>query len=89
MIRSDDNPVLILNQEAAKRLFSSIYKWVNWGCMQTSYDAHARKHKALNMAIVATNAEKEEKALVREDRGTSAKVFTVRGGRGGIPGNRY
>jgi hypothetical protein len=45
--------------------------------------------KALNMAIVATNAEKEEKTLSREDRGTSARVFTVGGSRGGIPKNRY
>jgi hypothetical protein len=37
--------------------------------------------KALSMTIVVTNAEKEEKALGREDRGTSAKVFTVGGNR--------
>ena len=44
--------------------------------------------KALSMAIVATNAEKEEKALGREDRGTSAKVFTVGGNRHDTHGNR-
>ena len=37
--------------------------------------------KALNMAIVATNAEKEERNSVREDRGYNARVFTVGGTR--------
>jgi len=45
--------------------------------------------KALSMAIVATNAEREEKALGREDRGTSARVFTVGGNRGMTQENRY
>ena len=45
--------------------------------------------KALHMAILATNAEKEEKASVREDRGVNAKVFTVGGSRGGIQNRRY
>ena len=44
--------------------------------------------KALNMAI-ATNAEKEEKASVKEDRGVNAKVFTVGGSRGEIQNRRY
>jgi len=48
-----------------------------------------KRVKGLNRAIVTTNAESEEKALGRADRGISAKVFTVRGNRGGIPGNRY
>jgi hypothetical protein len=41
------------------------------------------------MAIIATNAEREEKASAREDRGTSARVFTVGGIRGVILGRRY
>jgi hypothetical protein len=45
--------------------------------------------KVLNMAIKATNAEREEMASVREDRGINARVFTVGGSRGGTPGNRY
>jgi hypothetical protein len=44
--------------------------------------------KALNLAIVATNSEKEEKASGRDDRGTSVRVFTLGGSRGGIPENR-
>lgn len=34
--------------------------------------------KALNMASVATNAGKKEKATVRDERGTSFRVFTVK-----------
>ena len=45
--------------------------------------------KSLNTAIVATNSEREEKASVREDRGTNARVFKVGGSRRGTPGNRY
>jgi hypothetical protein len=44
---------------------------------------------ALNMAIIETNAEKEEKASVREDRVLSAKVLTVGGSRDSIGSNRY
>jgi hypothetical protein len=42
--------------------------------------------KALNMAIVVTNAEREEKASVRRDRGINVRVFAVRGNREVIPG---
>jgi hypothetical protein len=43
--------------------------------------------RALNMAITATNAEKEEKALLnRIDRGPNVRVFTVGGSRGNAPG---
>ena len=42
--------------------------------------------KALNMAIVATDAETEEKALTRDDRGTSTRVFAVGGSRGNNTG---
>jgi len=45
--------------------------------------------KALNMAVVATNAEKEEKVANKDDRGVNVRVFTVRGSRGNTPGNRY
>jgi len=45
--------------------------------------------KTLNVAIIATNAEREEKALVQEDRGTNVRVFAVGGNRGGTPGNNY
>ena len=45
--------------------------------------------KALNMAIVATNAEKEERASGREDRGTNSKVFTVGVSRDSTPRKRH
>jgi hypothetical protein len=45
--------------------------------------------KALNMATIATNAEKEERNSAREDRGTSAEVFTVGDNRGDIRDSRY
>jgi len=44
---------------------------------------------ALNMAIIATTAEREEKAFSRKDRGVSAKVFTVGGSREGTPGQTH
>jgi hypothetical protein len=44
---------------------------------------------ALNMAIIATNAEKEERALGKEDRGTAAQVFTVGGSSNITPLDRY
>ena len=46
--------------------------------------------KALNMAIIATNAEREEKALTRDDRGTNTRVFAVGGNREhNAGGNRH
>lgn len=33
--------------------------------------------KALNMAVIATNAEREGKASVTDDRGMSARVYAV------------
>jgi len=43
-------------------------------------------NKDLNMAIVATKAEKKM-SLIKEDRGIRARVFTVRKSRGGTPRN--
>jgi len=80
----------IINQEAGKRLIAALLNGLI-GAVGKQCRMHMPDNidKALNMAIVATNAEKEEKASSREDRGTSAQVFTVGGSRGGIPGNRY
>jgi hypothetical protein len=44
--------------------------------------------KALNMTIIATNVEKEEKVSTQEDRGTNAIVFTMAGSRGVMLGKR-
>jgi hypothetical protein len=45
--------------------------------------------KSLNTAIIATNAEKEEKMLTREARGANVNVFTVGGRCGGKPVRRH
>jgi len=45
--------------------------------------------RALNMAIIATNAEKEERALGTIDRGNNERVFAVRGNPGNASRNRY
>ena len=90
-IRSSGNPVeqAIINQEAERRLLAAfINGLIGVPGRQVRLQMPDNLDKALNMAIVATNAEKEEKASSREDRGINAKVFTVGGNRGGIPGNR-
>jgi hypothetical protein len=91
-IRRSENAVeqAVINQEADRRMLAA---FIN-GLIGTP-GKHVRLQmpenidKALNMAIVVTNAEREEKALSREDRGTTAKVFTVGGSRNIAPGNRY
>jgi len=45
--------------------------------------------KTLNMAIIATNAEREKAKANRQDRGPNVRVFTERGRRGHTPGNNY
>jgi len=90
-IRSSSNPTgqAIINQEAERRLIASFINGLIGGPgRQVRSQKPDHIDKALNMAIRATNAEKQERASGREDRGTSAKVFTVGGNRGGIPGNR-
>jgi hypothetical protein len=91
-IRSGANPAeqAVINQEAERRLLAA---FIN-GLLGTA-GKQVRMHmpdnidKALNMAIVATTAEKEEKAIGREDRGINARVLTVGGSRGSAPGNSY
>ena len=91
-IRSSDKPLEqgIINQEAGKGLLAAFINGLI-GAVGKQIRMHMPDNidKALNMAILATNAKKEEKASGRDDRGTSAKVFTVGGSRGGIPGNGY
>ena len=78
----------VINREADRRLLAAFKN----GLTGTP-GKHVRLQmpdnidKTLSMAIVATNAEKEEKALGRQDRGTSAKVFTVGGNRDNTHGN--
>jgi hypothetical protein len=90
-IRSSANPVeqAVINQEADRRLLAAFINGL-LGTIgkQVRMQMPENIDKALNMAIVATNAEREEKASSREDRGTSTRVFTVGGSRGGTPRNR-
>jgi hypothetical protein len=76
----------VINQEADRRLLAAFIHGLHG-----APGRHLRMQmpenidKALNMAIVATNTEREEKALGREERGMNARVFTVGGNRDGVP----
>ena len=91
-LRSSVNPVeqAIINQEANRRLLAAFINGLIGAVgKQVRMQMPDNIDKALNMAIIATNAEREEKALAREDRGTNVRVFAVGGNRGGTPGNNY
>jgi hypothetical protein len=80
----------VINKEAEKRLLASFINGLI-GAVEKKFRMHMPENidKALNMAIVATTAEREVKAKVRDDRGTSTKVIAVGGSREIIPENRY
>lgn len=91
-IRASANAVeqAVINQEADRRLLAAF--------IQGLYGAPGRHlrmqmpeniDKALNMAIVATNAEKEEKVLGKEERGMNVRVFAVGGNRSRIPRGEF
>ena len=83
-IRSSANPVeqAVINQEADRRLLAAfINGLIGVAGRQVRMQMPGNIDKALNMAIIATNAEREEKLMSREDRGVSARVFVVGGNR--------
>jgi hypothetical protein len=90
-IRISENALdqAVINQEADRRLLAA---FING--LAGAPGKHIRLQmpenidKALNKAIVATNAEREERALNKEDRGTNARVFTIGDNRGGPGGSR-
>jgi len=91
-VRSSANPVeqAVINQEADRRLLAAfINGLIGAPGKQVRLQMPETVDKALNMAIVATNAEKEERNSAREDRGTIAKVFTVGGTHGNTRDDRY
>ena len=91
-VRSSDNPVeqAVINQEADRRLLAAfINGLIGVAGKEVRMQMPGKIDKALNMAIIATNAEREEKAFSREDRGISAKVFTVGGRRESTPGETH
>jgi len=74
-IRNSDNAVeqAVINREADRRLLAAFINGLGG-----APGKHVRLQmpenidRALNMAIIATNAEREEKALGKEDRGKTA-----------------
>ena len=76
-----------INQEEDRRLLAAFINGLS-GLPGKQVRLHMPENidKALNMAIIATNAEREEKVLTRDDRGTSTRVFAVGGSRGNNPG---
>ena len=91
-VRFSEDPVeqAVFNQEADRRLLAAfINGLIGVPGKQVRLQMPETIDKALNMPIVVTNAEQEEKAVGREDRGSSAKVFTVEGSRGKTQNRRY
>ena len=92
-VRTSDNAVeqAVINQETDRRLLAA---FINGLIGAPGKQGRVRMpetiDKALNMAIIATKAEREERALTRDDRGTSTRVFAVGGNRGNnTGGSRY
>ena len=78
----------MINREADRRLLAAFINGLSGlPGKQVRMQMPDNVDKALKMVIVATNAEKEEKTLVKEDRVISARVFTVGGNRGGTQYN--
>jgi hypothetical protein len=91
-VRSSENPVeqAVINQEADRRLLAAfINGLIGAPGKQVRLQMPGTLDKALNMAIIATNAEKEERNSAKEDRGSNAKVFTVGGTRGNTGDDNY
>jgi len=83
-VRNSVNAVeqAVINQEADRRLLAAFINGLTGAPgKQVRLQMPENIDKALNMAIVATVAEKEERGSARDDRGNSAKVFAVGGNR--------
>jgi hypothetical protein len=84
-IKRSDNPVeqAVINREAERRLLAAFINGLTGlPGKQVRLQMPDTVDKALNMAIVATNADREERNTLREDRGFNRKVFEVGGNRG-------
>jgi len=91
-VRNSENPVeqAVINQEADRRLLAAfINGLIGAPGKQVRLQMPETVDKALNMAIVATTAEREERYSARKDRGNNARVFTVGGTRGNTGRDRY
>jgi len=90
-VRFSENPVeqAVINQEADRRLLAAFINGLTGAPgKQVRLQMPGTIDKALNMAIVATTAEREERSPAGADRGNNARVFTVGGTRGNA-GYRY
>ena len=91
-IRSSGNLVeqAVINQEAERRLLAAfINGLIGAPGKQVRLQMAETIEKALNMAIIATNTEKEEKASARDDLGISTRIFAVGGSRQSNDSSRY
>jgi hypothetical protein len=91
-VRNSENPVeqAVINQEADRRLLAAfINGLIGAPGKQVRLQMPEIVDKALNMARVATTAEREERYSARKDRGNNARVFTVGGTRGNTGRDRY
>jgi len=91
-IRTSENAVeqAVINQEADRRLLAAfINGLIGAPGKHVRLQMPENIDRALNMAVIATNAEKEERALGTVDRGNNARVFAVGGNHGDTPRNRY
>jgi hypothetical protein len=72
----------VINREADKRLLAAfINGLIGVSGRQVNLQMSDTIDKALNMAIIATNADKEDRTSQREDRGQNRQVFAVGGNR--------
>ena len=73
----------VINQEADRRLLAAFINGLTGAPgKQVRLQMPETIDKALNMAIVATTAEREERSSAGADRGNNARVSTVGGTRG-------
>lgn len=83
-IQSSNNPVeqAIINREAERRLVAAFINGLTGVAgRQVKLQMPDTIDKALNMAIIATNAEREDRVSQREGRGLNRRVFAVGGSR--------
>jgi hypothetical protein len=91
-IRSSEDAIeqAAINQEAERRLLAAFINGLTGAPgKQVRMQMPETIDKALHMARIATNAEQEEKASAREDRGANDRIFAVGGNRKDVPDRRH
>ena len=87
-IHSSNGPIeqAVMNREADRRFLAAfINGLIGVPGRQVRLQMPDTIEKALSMAIITTHADKEDRALQREDRGVNRRVFAVRGDREETP----